>query len=306
MKHYWSLEEVALPDSVLTIGSFDGIHRGHQAIIHRLVEEARQRKLASVALTFFPHPSIVLRNRQEPFYLTTPEERAALLGELGVDIVITHPFTPELADTSALVFMGQVRRYLHPSSILVGYDFALGRGREGNSTKLQELGAKLKYRLEVIQPVRMAGEIISSSQVRAALSDGEIKKVTELLARPYRLSGEVVRGDGRGRKLGIPTANLAIWFWKALPKAGVYAGQAFVDSESWPAVINIGIRPTFESKPVQPRVEVHFIDLDRNLYEKQVRVDFFERIRDEQRFPSADALVEQIHQDIDAAIKLFA
>jgi riboflavin kinase / FMN adenylyltransferase len=301
MNHYWSLEEVSLPDSWLTIGSFDGVHRGHQVIIHQLVENAHKANLPAATLTFFPHPSIVLRNRKEPFYLTTPEERAALLGSMGVDLVITHPFTKELAAKSALEFMASVRRYLHPSHILVGYDFALGRDREGDVNKLKELGDRLGYHLDVIRPIQMAGEIISSSQIRTALFEGNINKVNQLLDRPYSLSGEVVLGDGRGRKLGIPTANLAIWFWKALPKAGVYACEAIVDGETWPAVVNIGVRPTFESGPVQPRVEAHLIDLDRDLYEKRLELEFIERLRNEQRFPDVEALVAQIHMDIQQA-----
>jgi len=301
MQSTWSLEETDLPASWLTIGSFDGVHRGHQAIIRELVKSAHLAGLPAAVLTFFPHPSVVLRNRQEPIYLTSPEERAALLGNLGIDIVITHPFTHELAGMSAQAFMDLVSRHLHPRHILVGYDFALGHGREGNVDRLRQLGVDFGYTLDVFQPVKMEDEIVSSSQIRTALAEGQIAKAEWLLGRPYQVSGPVIHGDGRGKLLGIPTANLDVWPWRVLPKAGVYACQAHIDGQLWRSVTNVGVRPTFEVGPVPPRVETHVLDFARNLYGTEIQVDFIDRLRDEQRFPSIDALVAQIEQDIQHA-----
>lgn len=306
MQHYLSLEEANLPAAWLTIGSFDGVHRGHQAIISQLVADARAARAPATVLTFFPHPTAVLRNRQEPFYLSTPDERAELLERLGVDVVVTHPFTLEVAKMSALEFMKLVSRRLHPRHLRVGYDFALGRGREGNVERLKQLGVELDYTLDVIQPVQMDGEIISSSQIRSVLAEGDLRKAIRLLGRPYQVSGEVVHGDGRGRLLGIPTANLEVWQQRVLPKAGVYVCQAQIDGQVWGAVTNVGVRPTFESQMPVSHVETHVLDFDRDLYGQQVQLEFLERLRDEQRFPNVDALVAQIKQDIQTARKKLA
>jgi riboflavin kinase/FMN adenylyltransferase len=299
MQHYRSLNDVNLPAAWLTIGSFDGVHRGHQAIIGKLVENAHSAGFPVVVLTFFPHPNVVLRGQQEPFYLTSPEERAALLGDLGVDVVITHPFTQELAKLSAQEFLALVVRHIYPRHIMVGYDFALGRGREGNVSRLGQLGADFGYTLDVIQPIQMEGEIVSSSQIRAALADGDLNKAQKLLGRRYQVSGEVVHGDGRGRLLGIPTANLDVWQWRVLPKVGVYVCQAHIEGTIWGAVTNVGVRPTFENQPTLPQIETHVLDLDRDLYGQRFQLDFVERLRNEQRFQSVEALVTQIKQDID-------
>jgi riboflavin kinase/FMN adenylyltransferase len=301
MKHYRSLAEISLNACWLTIGSFDGVHRGHQAIISQLVRAARTAGEPAVVLTFFPHPAMVLRNRQDPLYLSTPEERAELLGALGVDVVITYPFTLQVASQTALEFMSEISRRIHPRHLLVGYDFALGRGREGNVARLQAIGTELGYTLDVISQIELEGEIVSSSQIRAALADGNVLKASRLLGRAYQVSGEVVHGDGRGRLLGIPTANLELWPYRVIPKAGVYACQAQIDGQTWKAVVNIGVRPTFDNQATVLHVEAHVLDLDEDLYGQQMQLAFIERLRDEQRFPSVEALVEQIRQDIQHA-----
>ena len=301
MKHYRSLAEISLNACWLTIGSFDGVHRGHQAIISQLVRAARTAGEPAVVLTFFPHPAMVLRNRQDPLYLSTPEERAELLGALGVDVVITYPFTLQVASQTALEFMSEISRRIHPRHLLVGYDFALGRGREGNVARLQAIGTELGYTLDVISQIELEGEIVSSSQIRAALADGNVLKASRLLGRAYQVSGEVVHGDGRGRLLGIPTANLELWPFRVIPKAGVYACQAQIDGQTWKAVVNIGVRPTFDKQSTVQHIEAHVLDLDEDLYGRQMQLAFIERLRDEQRFPSVEALVEQIRQDIQHA-----
>lgn len=301
MLHYWSLESVYQRDAWLTIGSFDGVHRGHQEIIKHMAAGAHQVNAPAVVLTFYPHPSAVLRKRSDSFYLTSPEERAELLGSLGIDLVITHPFNLEVAALSARDFMARLTEHLNIRHLFVGYDFALGRGREGDVPRLKEVGEELGYSVTVVPPYRNGDAVISSSQVRSALTEGDVARAARLLGRPYRVSGEVVRGDGRGRTIGIPTANLNVWAQRVIPGAGVYVCQAKLNGRSWGAVTNIGVRPTFNEQSVSPRVEAHLLDYDHDLYGQTIQLDFLSRIRDEQRFPSVQALVEQIRQDIQKA-----
>ena len=306
MLHFSSLENVSLAGAWLTIGTFDGVHLGHQKIIHALTAGARTEGLPAVVLTFFPHPAVVLRDLSGMIYLSTPEERAARLGELGVDVVVTYPFDRQVAILSAREFIGAIHQRIHFSQLLIGYDFALGRGREGNSLVLSQLGQEFGYQLTVVEPLAHATGIVSSSQIRSALSSGEVVTAARLLGQPYQINGLVVHGDGRGRTIGIPTANLEPWPQKYLPKAGVYACWAEVDGRRWGAVTNLGFRPTFDNQPPEPRLEAHFLDYRGDLYGKSVRLAFIQRQRDEQRFPSIPALVEQIQHDISRSREILA
>jgi len=301
MQHYYSLEGVPFKNVWLTIGTFDGVHKGHQEIVRRLVSGARKMGAPAVALTFFPPPAVVLKKRSEPYYLTSPDERAHLLGDLGVDVVITYAFTTELSLMSAHDFMASLHAQLGLKHLCVGYDFALGRGREGDIPTLQRLGEEFDYSLDAVPPVQVEGQVVSSSLIRTRLAAGEVDRVEKLLGRPYPVSGEVVRGDGRGKLLGIPTANLSVWAERAIPKAGVYVCRAQVNGRSWGAVTNVGVRPTFENQPVQPRVEAHILDFSDEIYGQEIHLEFLAHLRDEVRFPNAQALVEQIHKDINKA-----
>lgn len=298
MQHFTALDDLYLDHAWATIGSFDGVHRGHQAVIRRLVDGAHQDGVPAVVITFFPHPSVVLRGSNGPFFLTTPEERAALLDALGVDVVVTLRFDRQMATLTAEEFMRWLSAHLGLQRLFVGYDFALGRGREGNTTRLRELGEQLGYTLELTEPYEIGGEPVSSSRIRALLSRGNVSEVTDLLGRPYALSGDIVRGDGRGHGLGIPTANLSVWQERIVPAVGVYATWAMIDGERHAAVTNIGVRPTFENEPVFARIETHLLDFDRDLYGQKLQLEFIEYLRREQRFPSIQALLDQIHQDI--------
>jgi len=298
MQHYRSLYDVKLQGTWLTIGSFDGVHRGHQAILQKLTAGAHENGAPAVVLTFFPHPALVLGKRSDPFYLTSPEERAELMGELGVDVVITEPFTHETANITAHDFMSRLSAQLGLRSLWIGHDFALGKGRQGDAEMLARLGGEFGYSLHVVAPVKDHGETISSSLVRQALAEGQVEEAGRLLGRPYRVPGRVIPGDGRGRTIGIPTANLDVWSERVIPKSGVYACRAWVDGQVWNAVTNVGVRPTFESQTVSLRVETHLLDYNQDLYGREVALDFIARLRDEQRFPNVQALVEQIQQDI--------
>lgn len=301
MQHFHSLEQVNLQNVWLTIGSFDGVHRGHRAIAEYLTAGAFAAGVPAVVLTFHPHPGVILRNRSGSYYLTSPDERASLLGELGVDVIITHPFNREVAGTSAGDFMRKIHHYLSPSHVLVGEDFALGHDREGGLNVLTRLGEELGFTLTTLSPIRNDQDIISSSRIRSALAEGEVTYANNMLGRTFQIKGSVIPGDGRGRTLGIPTANLEIWPEHAVPKPGVYACYAYVGGAVKNAVVNIGVRPTFEPGGSKQHVEAHILDFNQDIYGKSIALGFVARLRDEQRFSSIDALVNQIQQDIEKA-----
>ncbi len=290
-----------MDDSWLTIGAFDGVHQGHREILRKLTAGAHAVGAPAVVLTFFPHPMAVLHGPQFSFYLTTPEEKAFLLAEQGVDVVITHLFNRQLASTSARRFMTDLQAHLGIKQLWVGYDFALGRNREGDVDGLRRLGEEMGYALEVVSPVGADGEVVSSSQIRALLLAGEVGRAGDLLGWPYLITGEVVRGEGRGRKIGVPTANLKVWEERMVPGSGVYACRARLRGTPHLAVANIGVRPTFEAHPVAPRVEAHLLDFEGDLYGQEMELEFLERLRGEVRFPDAEALAAQIQVDIGQA-----
>ncbi len=299
MLHARTLTDFSLTDSWLTIGVFDGVHRGHQVIIRRLVEGARQAGLPAIVLTFHPHPEAVLRGARPSFYLTLPEERAALLGALGVDIVITQEFTPSLASQPGEAFLQRLKQHLGFSHLWVGYDFAMGRGRDMDAQRLRALQSRYAYHLEVIRPFAVDGEIISSSKIRAWLRHGEVEQAHRALGRPYSLAGKVVPGDARGRTIGIPTANVQPPEERLVPGRGVYACRVRAGAAWYRAATNIGIRPTFDgaSSPRQT-LEAHLLDFHGDLYGQEIEVQFLRRLRDERRFESIEALLQQVRQDI--------
>lgn len=301
MEHYRSLDDLQLEKSGLTIGAFDGVHRGHQKIIDALCSGARQGDMPAVVLTFYPHPSVVLRGRRPSFYLTSSEERAALLGEHGVDAVVTETFNEELSKVSAADFLDRLQARLGFRDLWVGPDFALGHQREGTVHYLRGEQEKRGFELHVVEPVRVAGEIISSTRIREALRSGDVARAATYLGRWFSLPGEVVQGAGRGKELGIPTANLSIWEERAYPRKGVYACFAELDGDQQPAVTNVGVRPTFEEEAPRPVVETHVLDFDRELYGERLRLHFVDRLRDEKRFSGPDELLAQIRRDIERA-----
>jgi len=298
MQHYWSLPKLELPGSWLTIGSFDGVHLGHQALLRDLVAGAHAAGLAAAVLTFHPHPAVVLNKRAAFSYLNSPEGKLNLLAGLGVDIVITHPFNRQVAQISAADFIANLVQNLAMRRLTIGHDFALGHARGGDLPALTSLGHDLGFSVDSIEALRLDGQVISSSRIRQALADGEIELANRLLGRPYKLIGEVVHGDSRGRALGFPTANLEVWSERSLPKEGVYACWATVEGVDYPAVTNVGYRPTFSDRPPRPRVEAYLLDFDSDLYRRTMRLAFLHRLRAEMRFHSVQALIEQMQQDV--------
>lgn len=298
MQHFKGLPEKHLGDSWLTIGSFDGVHIGHQQLIRDLVEGAHSTGMKAGVLTFYPHPAEVLRGLPELFYLTTPEEKAEYLENLGVDYVITIPFDQQLASLTASEFMRYIGRAIAIRRLLVGKGFALGKGRTGTVDVLATIGIEVGYQLQEIEPFTSNGEVVSSSLIRSLLSEGNIPDANAMLGRQYSVSGEIHHGDGRGHTIGFPTANVSLPAKRLLPKSGVYVCQVGWSDKTRSAVCNIGIRPTFETGDTRPILEVHILDFTEDLYNQSIRVRFIERLRDEKKFSSVQELIQQIEADI--------
>ena len=297
MIHYRSLNEVSLPNSWVTVGIFDGVHRGHQEIIRKLVAGAHENDALAVVLTFDPHPAKVF-GRGDIKLLTLPGERAKLLGDIGVDVVITHPFDRGVANIIAFDFMKQLTERLGLKHLVHGYDSALGKDREGNATRLAEIGRELGYTVEVVSALSDESGVISSTEIRKLIAVGNVADAAQLMGHPYMLQGMVSHGDHRGRTIGFPTANLNYAHEKALPKGGIYACWAYVNHERHRAAVNIGTNPTFTPDKQTMNVEAYILDFDRDIYDEVVKLEFILRLRDELKFNSVDALVDEIRQDV--------
>jgi riboflavin kinase / FMN adenylyltransferase len=306
MEHFHSFEEASIKNAWATIGTFDGVHRGHQAILMPMVQAAHAAGNPVVVVTFFPHPVTVLRGIQEPISLTTPDERAHLLGALGVDAVITLTFDRALASLTAEEFMRMMNARLGLRQLWVGDDFALGRNRQGDIPTLRAIGDQLGYTLHVTSEVDVDGERVSSSLIRGLVRKGEVAQAARLLGRPYSLAGPVAHGDGRGRGLGFPTANVDYWPGKISPAYGVYVTWTWVDGQRIPSVTSVGVRPTFDPPGSTPRVEAFLIDYEANLYDRPVSVEFLKFLRPELRFSSVQALIDQMVLDTQNAREVLA
>ncbi len=288
----------------VTIGVFDGVHRGHQQLVTAMVAAAHSAGGTAIAVTFDPHPAATL-GRKPPPLLTTVAERADLLSALGLDLLVVLAFTPDLARTPAAEFVTRLIRHFNLTALWSGPDFALGYRREGDMPFLRRLGAERGFSVHVVEPLMWDGALVNSSRVRAALKAGDLVQATGCLGRPYRLAGTVVHGRGVGRALGIPTANIAPPPERLIPATGIYACMARIGQLSaHPAVVNVGTRPTFAEHALV--VEAHLLDLEADLYGQTLALDFVARLRDERAFPSVEALVEQIHQDIAQARDVLA
>ena len=288
----------------LALGSFDGVHRGHQEVIGSMVAAARQQGVRSAVLTFFPHPKRIIQKLSGPYYITRLEDRVALLAEQGVDLIITHPFNDEVRTTRAAAFVEQLLQYLDMRQ-LWGGNFAFGYKREGDVPFLRALGAEKGFTVELVKSmVRVGDDWVSSSRIRHCLRDGNVTEVNACLGRPYHVTGTVIMGDQRGRTIGFPTANLDAWPEQLIPENGVYATYAWWGETRYVAATNVGVRPTVNGR--EPRVEAHLLDFDGDLYGEELRVEFIKRIRAEQKFPGLDALKQQIQQDVTTIRSLFA
>jgi riboflavin kinase/FMN adenylyltransferase len=299
-----SIEEIHLSGSCVTIGSFDGVHLGHQKLIADLKTSAGIYNVPAVVLTFFPHPAVVLKQIETPYYLTTPDEKAALFSRLGVDVLITLPFSRELAGLSAEEFIDRLVRHTGMKELVVGPGFTLGRNRSGTIETLTELGRTRGFTVTSIVPELNSGAVISSSQIRRLIEQGDVQSAETALGRPYDVTGKVVYGDARGRKIGFPTANLDSWPQKMLPAIGVYRCLTEVDGKEYLSVGNVGYRPTFTDNTKKVFVEIHLLDFKGDLYGQELQVKFTHRLRGEVKFSSFEELVHQIHCDIETAREL--
>ena len=283
-------------DILLAIGVFDGVHLGHKYLLSQLKEHARQEDLLSGVVTFRQHPQAVLLPRTKLPCLTNLAQRIRLLKNEGIDAIITLSFTRELAQLSTRQFIGLLKKYLRMRGLVIGPDFALGRNREGDANTLRTLGQDIGFSVTVIPPVVINGEVVSSTAIRNALAGGDMKKVGNLIGRPFSLYGRVITGAGRGIGLGFPTANLDVDSQQALPPDGVYATWAYIDGKAYQAMTNIGRRPTFGGG--ERAVEVYILDYHGELYGHKLRIDIIERLRREERFDTAEELKRQVAEDI--------
>lgn len=295
-----TLDEVqADPRSVVTVGTFDGVHLGHQALLRYVLGRAHERRGRSTAVTFDPHPREVVHHERVRL-LSTVDERAEVMRGLGVDLVVVVPFTASFARMSAYQFVKDVLvERIGLQEIVIGYDFTFGRGREGDGQLLSRLGVEFGFDVDVIPAQMLDSGVVSSSTVRTMLVElGDVAGAASMLNRRYTLDGTVESGDARGRKLGYPTANIRLVDErKVVPRIGVYAVGVNIEGDDGflPGMMNIGRRPTFGEGDVH--LEVHILDYEGDLYDKRIRIAFVERVRDEKKFESVHALVEQLSQD---------
>jgi riboflavin kinase / FMN adenylyltransferase len=286
--------------TILTIGAFDGVHRGHRHLVESTVRRAHELGCQSAVLTFDPHPDLVIHPERDRLYLTSLEERAELLADLGVDLLIVMPFTRETMVLSALDFMSKVHAAVALRELWVGWDFALGRKREGDLARLRQIGQQLGYTVHPVEPFTLAdGTLISSTRIRNALAAGDLESAAMLLGRPFAIQGLVAEGDRRGRTIGFPTANIAVDQFHALPADGVYVCDAEVGGRRYGAVTNIGVRPTFDG--TRRKVEAYLLDFVDDIYGEMLRLTPRQRLRGEIKFDGIAALVAQITADVAAA-----
>jgi len=283
-------------DTLLTVGIFDGVHRGHQHLLAELVKEAGKKRLLSGVVTFRQHPQAVLMPGSKLSFLTNLGERERLLKDAGVGFVVALSFTRELARLGPERFVDWLRTYLRMRGLVIGYDFALGSGRAGDTESLQRLGQVMGFSVRVVAPVTVGDEVVSSTAIREALERGDMAKVSRLLGRPFKLSGRVVTGASRGKGLGYPTANLGVDPCQALPADGVYVSLVHIGNQSYPAMTYIGRRPTFGEK--QEAVENYLLDWSGDLYDREITIEIKHYLRGDRKFESAEELSRQIAADV--------
>ncbi|WP_274474836.1 bifunctional riboflavin kinase/FAD synthetase [Mangrovimonas aestuarii] len=283
--------------TVLTIGTFDGVHIGHQKIVKRLVAEANRMGLKSVVLTFFPHPRMVLQKDANIKLINTLEERAAIMEGLGLDCLYVKKFTKEFSRLTAEEFVGNVLvNELKVKKIIIGYDHHFGRNRTANIDDLREFGEEYGFEVEEISAQDVNEVAVSSTKIRAALAEGDVSKAKSYLGHPFSITGEVVKGKGLGRTLEFPTANIALKEeYKLVPKNGVYIVKSIIDDKVVYGMMNIGVNPTVNG--ANQTIEVNYLNLNKDLYSSTVTVELLERIRDEEKFDSVEALQNQLRID---------
>ncbi len=306
---YRTLDDVVRQtSSINTVGTFDGLHLGHQTILHEVRREAETRGVIATVVTFSPHPQLVLHNQNRPLVkiLTTDDEKIALLEGAKIDRVVVIPFSLEFSKTSSDAFVREILyKRIGMMGVVLGHDHGFGKNREGDFAVMARLGAELDFSVRELPPFEIDGVVLSSTRVRELLLSGEVSTAARFLGRPYQFTATVVRGDGRGRQLGFPTANLQVDDPdKLVPAHGVYAVNVALGLKKFGGMLNIGTRPTFKTNT--ETIEVNIFDIDEDLYGKKLTVEFIERLRAEKTFAGVTELIEQLKQDRNAARQIFA
>ena len=305
MIDFFELIPLPYKQTCITIGNFDGVHLGHQAIIRKMVRHAAGDKQPVIVITFFPDPADFFDPERVSFYLTSPSEKNKMLCQMGVEKVLTFRFSDKLAELTAREFLSVLVKKLGMKRLVIGRDFALGKGRQGTLPVIQALGQEYSFKVDVVERIDLKTQEVSSTRIRQLLADGQVSEAQVLLGRPYSISGPVTHGSDRGSKIGLPTANIAHWLKKQLPAVGVYATRVYLGEHEYLGVTNVGLRPTFEDQK-QPNVETHILDFDGNIYGEELELHFVQKIRDEKKFSGVDALLEQITRDKSTARKIFS
>ncbi|MCG8309594.1 MAG: bifunctional riboflavin kinase/FAD synthetase [Cytophagales bacterium] len=298
MKIYRGLDEFKKLDyAVVTSGTFDGVHFGHQKILQRLEEITRNNGGESVLLTYWPHPRLVLYPDQELYLLTSIEEKAELLGKKNVDHLVIIPFTQEFSGMSSEEFIKDILvDKIGTKKLVIGYDHKFGKNRSGSFEELKKDAPIYGFEVEEIPKQMIENNAVSSTKIRKALSSGKIEIANEFLGRPFCIHGKVIEGDKIGRTMNFPTANIEITFkHKLIPSEGIYAVKVFIDNERFRGMLNIGFRPTFGG--TQKRVEVNIFDFDKDIYGDEIKVEFYKKIRSEIKFQNVGALKAQLQKD---------
>lgn len=293
------LERHGSPRIAITFGNFDGVHHGHQVLIKELVQKANSQGRALAIVTFVPHPRKILKNAQEGFLLGSYQQRQEWLRELGVAYLIELSFTRDFSTLSASEFLTRfVFTYPNLEQINLGWDFAFGANKQGDADVVRELCKARSIDVVVCPPYSIDGLSVSSTEIRRALQAGDIPLVKKLLGRDFTVSGLVVRGEGRGKRIGIPTANLQIDADLIYPSGGVYVTETTIKDMTFRSVTNVGVNPTFKDDK-RTSIETHLIDFDGDLYGEQLRVKFLQRLRSERKFSTVNELIEQVKKDIE-------
>ena len=305
MKIYRSINEYNEDKrSVVTIGTFDGLHHGHQKILKRLINSSKNKNLSSVVLTFFPHPRIILNKYNDIKMIDTLDEKILHINKIGIDSLIIHPFDKNFSLLSANQFIKDyLVEKLKMKHIIIGYDHRFGKGREASVTDLKNYASDYDFTVEEIQAQEIEKIAISSTKVRNSINNGDLKTTEKYLGRYFNLTGKVIKGDGLGKKIMYPTANIFIKEkYKTIPKDGVYLIKTFIKNKLYNGMMNIGHRPTIGAN--EKSLEVHLFNFNKDIYGEQISVDIISKIRDEKKFSSIEALKDQLVKDENHCLKL--
>jgi riboflavin kinase/FMN adenylyltransferase len=291
-------------NSVITLGNFDGIHLGHQELIRMVIRRAREINGQSMVVTFRPHPLKVLAPEKCPPLISIYEEKIQIFARLGIDVLVKIPFSLAFAEMTPRKFVKDILcDTLGAKDVFVGYNYRFGKGRDGTTETLKQMGREYGFSVQEVEQISLNGEVISSTKIRQFLKDGEVEHAARLLGRPYAITGIVIKGDSRGKVLGFPTANIASKH-SIIPANGVYAVKLLARERCLDGIVNIGIRPTFDAKALT--IEVHVFGFNEDLYGEEITLFFIRRIREEKKFATAEALIGQIARDIGIAKEILS